>query len=281
MHLNSKLLSPATGANLRRRHAFCPACARAGDARHQPPISRVRDAGLWRVTCLRHGVYLDSVREAGDIYSERPPGRHGRLRCTRPLGEPAPAPNFATAFDRAAIRACERRRPGGMWKVRNPANFLRASSLLGSLMLVERRAGAGVETSMAALLGAKPFAMPGMSAAVYEANLIRRAPAFLRARAFAAASLLLLKPRAAIRLGLEDWVRANLPFDRPENFLLDPWRVSEMEPVEVVRPYFADDQLLARLRRSSSIVEGAKVSARSQATTRACRPHSTRHRVLA
>lgn len=134
---------------------------------------------------------------------------------------------------------------------------------------------------MAALLGAKPFAMPGMSAAVYEANLIRRAPAFLRARAFAAASLLLLKPRAAIRLGLEDWVRANLPFDRPENFLLDPWRVSEMEPVEVVRPYFADDQLLARLRRSSSIVEGAKVSARSQATTRACRPHSTRHRVLA
>jgi hypothetical protein len=113
-----------------------------------------------------------------------------------------------------------------MWKVRNPANFLRASSLLGSLMLVERRAGAGVETSMAALLGAKPFAMPGMSAAVYEANLIRRAPAFLRARAFAAASLLLLKPRAAIRLGLEDWVRANLPFDRPENFLLDPWRVA-------------------------------------------------------
>lgn len=208
------------------RHAFCPACARAGDARHRAPISRLDDAGLWRVTCLRHGVYLDSVRGPGDIYSERSAGRHSRLRHTLARGEPTPAPNFATAFDRAALRACGRRRPGGLWKVKDPANFLRTSALLASLMLVERRPGAGVESAMAALLGARPFAMPGMSAAVYEPNLIRRAPTFLRVRAFAAAALLLLKQRAAIRLGLPAWVIANLPFDRPENFLLDPWRVA-------------------------------------------------------
>lgn len=208
------------------RHAFCPACARTGEARRQAPISRLEDAGLWRVTCLRHGVYLDGVRGPGDFYSEMTPGRRSPLKSTLARGEPTPAPNFATAFDRAALRASDRRRPGGMWKVKDPANFLRTSALLGSLMLVERRPGPGVETSMAALLGARPFAMPGMSAGVYEANLIRRAPAFLRVRALSSAALLMLKPRAAMRLGLGDWVRANLPFDRPENFLLDPWRVA-------------------------------------------------------
>lgn len=204
------------------RHAFCPACAREELKSFGAPVSRCADAGLWRLACGKHGVYLVSVNGP-------PVGPEFRSRRHRPVtATPAAraAPPFARAFERAVVRAQVGADVGPAWRVRAPVLFLSLSLQLASLMLVQRRPGQEPPSAAAILLGDDVLRGGQYGAAEYNINLIRSVASYARVRAFSAAALLMLTQVGARRLRVATWAKQHSPFNHPLLIAAAPWEVA-------------------------------------------------------
>jgi hypothetical protein len=208
------------------RHAFCPACAREDAAPYGGAIARCLDAGLWRLACHRHRVFLESVRDARDVYASRRIGRRDVRVPRLPMGDPVQAPFFALIFEAAAARAARGVHLGPLWSVREPAAFLDLACTLGGLMLVQRRPGQDSQSAAATFLGDNMLTQAPHGAADYEPDLIRKVASYARVRGFAAAALLLLSPAGLARLRISDWAKRNVPYSSPFLLSVAPWEVA-------------------------------------------------------
>lgn len=188
-------------------HAFCPLCAGRDLDQFGHVILRARNAGLWRLTCEEHRCLLDSVEAEYEITPHRMITQRqwldGRIRAGRPA---FPAPPVALVFERAIERAGKACNPGPLWLERDPEQFLAAAAFLTNYVLMLRRAGGGRAPSPAwALLGGRMPGVFGEGVSVWDEGLLHRLPTWLRVRAMTACARLLLRPRAADRLGETYW----------------------------------------------------------------------------
>ena len=153
------------------------------------------------------GNLLDSVEAEYEITPHRMITQRqwldGRIRAGRPA---FPAPPVALVFERAIERAGKACNPGPLWLERDPEQFLAAAAFLTNYVLMLRRAGGGRAPSPAwALLGGRMPGVFGEGVSVWDEGLLHRLPTWLRVRAMTACARLLLRPRAADRLGETYW----------------------------------------------------------------------------
>ena len=203
-------------------HAYCALCGLEDREQHGEAIIRQRDAGLWRLACVEHGVLLDGVDDESEVTpaprSPRSPYQDGRLWLGR---EPIYAPAFALAFERAALAAVQGQAPGVFWSVQEPRQFIEIARALAGLSLVQRRSGAVVETAAGALLGGNEIAQRGSEH--FDPLAIDRVATRTRIRALLAASLLLISPQGAEHLRVLEW---------PPLRRLSAWRPVPVTPWE-------------------------------------------------
>lgn len=202
-------------------HAYCPACRMDFSTGLEPPVSTIRDAGIWRLTCATHRCFLDSLEAAPSV----PPRRAQRMSRLAPLGrsQPTQAPAFARAFERAADRARRGKRLGPAWRVREPDDFIAAARELANLSLVQLVFRA-CRISAASILMLDPdLARHGWGRLHYDDQLIDALPTWPRVRALASAGLLLLAPQATRRLKVAHWAAARDPLAKRLLIEQSPW----------------------------------------------------------